>query len=95
MFVDHVDPGMALGNQICPPSFEPFRVSSIDAKAKLLGPKVLIAGQSGPGYVLANNISASETSQLGPADERANHKLAGERGPGIAVFRCNHARSQR
>jgi hypothetical protein len=86
----YVDPGMTRCNQICP---LPFRVTSIYAKAKLLGPKIPMADQSGPGYVLANNISASETSQLGPADERANHKLAGEKGPGIAVFKCNHARS--
>ena len=86
----YVDPGMTRCNQICP---LPFRVTSIYAKAKLLGPKIPMADQSGPGYVLANNISANETSQLGPADERANHKLAGEKGPGIAVFKCNHARS--
>ena len=80
-YVDHVDPGMVLGKQICPP---PFRVLSINAKAELLGPKVLIAGQSGPGKILANK-SAREKGQLGPADERTNNKSAGENGPGKVV----------
>ena len=80
-YVDHVDPGMVLGKQICPP---PFRVLSINAKAELLGPKVLIASQSGLGKILANK-SARGKGQLGPANERANNKSAGENGPGKVV----------
>jgi hypothetical protein len=57
----------------------------IDAKAKLLGPKELIAGQSGPGEVLANSKLAREKSQLGPVNEQANNKLAGTNGPCLAV----------